>query len=174
MGMINGRELSEKYPVLQRARGTGHWHCTLCQEKDAEIARLNDENNKLRAGHIEWLCDKCKVIHKRPRDANGILTVPCPVCGTAMLPTSFFLRELESYLEEKSGLQSEVERLSALIAEARENLVLARNYIADGKKLGQTVAVELPSGPVTGRYVSPFVNKLDATIERLSRAEKVE
>lgn len=77
-------------------------------------------------------------------------------------------------LEEKSGLQSEVERLSALIAEARENLVLARNYIADGKKLGQTVAVELPSGPVTGRYVSPFVNKLDATIERLSRAEKVE
>lgn len=38
MGMINGRELSEKYPVLPRS--TGHWHCTLCPKKDAEIARL--------------------------------------------------------------------------------------------------------------------------------------
>jgi hypothetical protein len=41
----------------------------------------------------EWLCGRCRVIH--PYQPGQRLTAPCPVCGTAMAPTSPNIREIE-------------------------------------------------------------------------------
>lgn len=66
------------------------------QRKELEAANLRI--SELVNEKAEWLCTRCNVIH--PMQVQGKLLQPCPVCGAAMLPTSFNIRRIEA-LEKK-------------------------------------------------------------------------
>jgi len=105
----NTYSLSPKSAVQARSRCDAHetTNLVLC---NIGLAALRAELKACRGDTPEWLCDPCKTIHSTQRE--GYFFQPCPTCGTAMIPTSYNLREiatLRRQLEEQTQRIAELE-----------------------------------------------------------------
>jgi hypothetical protein len=95
------REIRKHLPVLD-ARDTAAIAMVpvrpVLEAKDAEIERLREQ-------WPEWLCGPCATIH--PWQKGDRFTVPCPRCGSAMVPTSASRRALDAAREEAASARAD-------------------------------------------------------------------
>lgn len=104
MRAINGNALAAVRIADNRAQIAADRDALIeCAERlEADAARLREALEDLARDRVEWLCERCHVVHPSQRD--GFLQ-PCPVCKTAMLPTSLALRERHAAREEAIRLR---------------------------------------------------------------------